>query len=198
MKKTISTSILFLASVAIAVFFLTHDLQAQSEENPPPEGRHPGPGGPREEFMRRHPRLADVEEAEKWLEEARKLHDEINELANRLEPVQKEVRELFYQISQADSDEERDRIRAELKTALDKQDELEIEMAEKRRDFSEKNFKIALERMIQARVEYEETKRRINWRKRVIDRRFPGPGPHGEPGKMPWDRPHRGKSSEDE
>ncbi len=198
MKKTVSTAILLLTSAAIVVFFLTHDLQAQNEENRPPKDKRPGPGGPREGFLRKHPRLDDLEEGKKWLQEAKKFHDEIDALAQELEPVRREVRELFSQVGEADTDEERTRIRAELKTALDKQDDLEIEIAEKRREFSEKNFKIALERMIQARVEYEETKRRIHWRKRVIERRFPGSGPHGGPGRTPWDRPHRKKNADDE
>ncbi len=179
MKKRVPMLILMSVSAVVAAFLLIQDLRAEEGEKFAEKDRRGGRGKLREEMLKKHPHLRNFAEGKKWLKDAREFKNEIDMLAQELEPVRKKVRSLCLKTEKAASDEEKEQIRAELKIALKKQDDLELEMAEKRREFSEKNFKIALERMIQAEVEYRETIRKIEWRNRVIEKQYSGPGHRG-------------------
>jgi hypothetical protein len=144
-------------------------------------------------MRKRHPSLFDPEEVRKWVEEAKKFKQEVDELGDQLRVLEEELRGLFMKHRGADSDEEKARIKADLDKTREELDAVELEIASKRLEFSESSFKLALDRLVEARVEYRETLRRIEWRRMILDgrgrgrRRFHPPG--GPPGPGEPDGP---------
>jgi len=178
MRKPIRAT-LKLASITVFLFFLIQDLHAQNGDGSTERHERGGRGRSRGEMSIEPSRIIDIEEGNKWLEDARKYREEIDELDKQLEPLNEEVRRLYMEAAEAESDDKIEKIREKLKEVLKKRGDIEIEMAEKKLEFSEKNFKIALDRLVRSQVEYEETRRRIEWRGQVIDRRFHRRGPRG-------------------
>lgn len=180
MKKAILFFIFLSMLTLIAVILVVPKLQAQESNEEGIKGEPPTRGDepPREKFkegMRRQfIKRDEIAEGEKFLEEVKKYKDEINALETQLDPIRKEVRSLFQQIQKAASDQEREQIKSKLDAVTSKEDDLDLAIAKKKKEFSEMNFKLALERMIEAEVEYRETERRIRLRHDFMGRHMPG------------------------
>ena len=168
------TIILLLAIAAIVVFvFATHSIMAQEGPGPGPRGERFRRGRPRE-----HMRPGFIE-AEEWIEDAKKVRDEIIAINEKLDPLREDLHKLWRKARSAATKEEREKLRAEAKAVSKKVNVLELEAAAKNKDFAVRNYERALKRMIEAEVEYRLIEHKIRLRKRMFEKgpRGPGRGP---------------------
>ena len=189
MKKRNVIVGLIVAIALIALLFINNNLQAQQNGEDSIEKKQPNEEkAPREKSKdpwKHRSRIDEFAEGKQWLESVKKYRDEINILESELDPVRKDVRSLFQQHQKATTSEEKDQIEAKIDALMSKEDELELTIARKKKEFSEMNFKLALERMIEAEVEFRETERRIGLRHEFFGKHMPG-GKGGR--KRDWKR----------
>jgi hypothetical protein len=212
MKKALISGVVVSALTFSIILLLLSGTYAQENEGKAPPNEEKAPrerfkDAMRKEFRKEH-KIDELMEGKKWLDDVKKYRDEIIALEDELKPVREEVRNLFRQHQKAATEDEKKAIEAKLDEAMSKEDELDLAIAKKKKEFSEKNFKLALERVIEAEVEYRDTERKIWIRREFIGRHFPegeglrkhGPKEKGEPegppfeGKNPEDNPPPFKS----
>jgi hypothetical protein len=154
-----------------------------------PTIHHPGPGerqlfGPREGF---HPlrgpevKLDQLERA--YADELRQARTEIAELQRKLDANAEQLRTLWEQARLAETPEQREAMRPEFQRLVTERGQLEIKIAERQMDLAQKGFEIALERLVEAKVQLNETRIKVErrqqlfegeWGRRLRER---GPGP---------------------
>ena len=203
MKKGFGLVIIALTLILSSMFVFLPDLFGQEGKDKDTEGgekasRERPKDSMRKEF-RKGPKLDELAEGRKWLDDVKKYREEITALENELGPVREEVRNLFRQHQNATTEEGKKELETKIELARSKEDELDLAIAKKKKEFAEKNYKLALERMIEAEVELRDTERKIWIKQEFMGKHFPegrgrwkrGPGPEEESKDPPPEEKNR-------
>ncbi len=128
-----------------------------------PQIMRPGPGGPRH-IAPPQPKLDRLER--EYAEELRRARQEIAGLRTKLDENGRQVRALLEK-AKGLTEAERRELRPEFERLLNQRAELELTIAKRQVEIAQKGFDIAVERLIEAKVELRETEikhgRRQKW-----------------------------------
>ena len=129
-----------------------------------PQIKRPGPGGGPRHIRRPQPKLQRLER--EYAEELRRAREEIAGLRKKLDENGRQVRALMDK-AKGLTEAERRELRPEFERLLNERAELELTIAKRQVEIAQKGFEIAIERLIQAKVELRETEikhlRRRRW-----------------------------------
>ena len=176
------------------------------QPGPGPGGGPPhGPGGGPHHLRGPRSELSRLER--EYAEELRRVRTEVGELQRKLDENGQELRSLWDKAEDATA-EERQAMRPELERLANERGAIELKIAERQAAVAQKGFEVALERLVQAKVQLHETQIKVErlkqwlkgeWGKRLRERR-PGmlrdfrerrrneeEGPSEEPAEPPAD-----------
>lgn len=186
--KTNYKIVIGLVLFSFLIFALASNFYAQDEpKSELPKDVRP----PRERFKegikKKESRLEKLLIGQEWIESVKKYKDEISALESELEPVRKEVRNLVGQLQRETDEVRKSEIKNKLEIASGKENEIDIKIAEKKKEFAGKNFQLALERMIEAEVEFREKEREVWLRQEFIRQIIKGERHFGKRGRAGGD-----------
>ena len=192
MRRSAFIAALSVSLTVMLALYCTFALAAQpagERKDQPRDGDgRMGPGRIRRSFE-------DPQETQKWKEELRKYRSEAEETGKKIDAVQEEMRVLFDKMRDATADDARKKVAADIQKKVKELNALELEMAQKQLEFSKESFDLALDRLVAAKVEYEETQRRIRWRNMMSSRMLDGKHGRGPGEGPPLEGPHPRRSS---
>jgi hypothetical protein len=140
-----------------------------------PTIHHPGPGervpyGPPGGFHALRGAEAKLDQLDRaYAQELRQARAEIADLHRKLDENAQQLRALWEQAKAAETPEQREALRPEFQRLATERGQIELKIAERQAELAQKGFEIALERLVQAQVQLNETRIKVERRGRLLE-----------------------------